>query len=167
MYEEGVRAADQLVRPGWQAQTPADPRPRPRPTRNGAAGHNRPARPARPSGRRSCDRPARSAPPHTAGTYAAAPYDRTIPRTAPATAQARPANPPCPALPNQSANPRLRVVNKLLFCQSSAKASTEFASQRVDLVVRRLASLRRAVGGRTGGSAPTCGINSFKDQFIM
>ena len=46
------------------------------------------------------DRPARSAPPHTADTSAASPCDRTVPQTAPATAQARPAIPPCPALPN-------------------------------------------------------------------
>ena len=51
----------------WSASSrPAEPRPRPRPIRNGAAGRNRPARPARPSGRRSCGRPARSTPPHKA-----------------------------------------------------------------------------------------------------
>jgi hypothetical protein len=44
-----------------------------RPQRNGATGHNGLAQPARPSGRRFCARPARSAPPRRAGTSAASP----------------------------------------------------------------------------------------------
>src|SRR5579863_6184090 len=83
--------------PGSQAHAPTALHTRSRPTRNDEAGRSRPARSARPSGRRSCDRPARSAPPHKAGKSAAAPCGRARPETAPGNAKAPPANPPCSA----------------------------------------------------------------------
>ena len=47
--------------------------------RNGATGHSHPAQTARPSAQRSCDHPARSAPPRKADTSAAVPGDPAVP----------------------------------------------------------------------------------------
>ena len=101
------------------AQTPADPRPRPRPTRNGAAGRNRPARPARPSGR--------------ALAIARPDQPRNIQRTHPPPRLVtelfhKRRQPPRKLVPPIRHAPRSQIrarispgaVNKLLFCQSSA-----------------------------------------------
>ena len=127
--EEGVRAADQLVRLERKL-TSAKPRPKCYPTRNGAAGRCRPARPARPSARCSCEASDVSALCGRGLIGRATALRPNRPRTAPATAQARLADPPGPAFPNQSAKPDLGVVNKRLFCQSSARAPVAACRRR-------------------------------------
>jgi hypothetical protein len=90
--EEGVGAADSLVRLDRKLKLQRTLVPDPVRTKWWSRSY-RPAPPARPSGRCSCDRPARSAPPHRADTSAASPCAQTVQRTAPGAPQGLRAKP--------------------------------------------------------------------------
>ena len=117
----------------WSASSLRASKPRPRcyPTRNGAAGRCRPARPARPSARCSCAgvacvRSTRAGLDRPGDRLATKPPDER--RQPPPKPRLR--RSPRPRVPNQSAKPDLGVVNKRLFCQSSARAPVAACRRR-------------------------------------
>ena len=112
-----------------------EPRPRLRPTQNDGVGRNPQAPTVPRSVQCSCGRPVRSTRRHKAETSAAAPYVRAWPKRAKANPTIPSASPPCLRSANQSADPRSSLVNKLLICQSSARACRLWVY--ADLILRR------------------------------